>query len=129
MWLVKCLTSVVSEYIATVDMLNSLKNGTTALPSYCLSTLANIELENIRLSLSEILGVFVNNFSADVMSSLCKRKILAHSIQLQSSKKQKMFSQFFAAYRKSTSNVEQFGKKDDPHRLCILNIRDWERWD
>ena len=129
MWLVKCLTSVVSEYIATVDMLNSLKNGTTALPSYCLSTLANIELENIRLSLSEILGVFVNNLSADVMSSLCKRKILAHPIQLQSSKKQKMFSQFFAAYRKSTSNVEQFGKKDDPHRLCILKIRDWERWD
>ena len=37
------------------------------------------------------------------------------------------FSQFFAIYMKSKSNVEHFEKKDDPDGLCIHEIREWER--
>ena len=50
MWLVKYLKNLASEHLATVSMLNSLKNGTKALPSYFFITLAKIELENVRLS-------------------------------------------------------------------------------
>ena len=87
MWLVKCLKSLVSEHLATVNMLKSQKNCTTALPSDCFIPLAKTESENVRLSVSEILGVFVNTLSADVMYPLRNRKILPHSIQLQLSKK------------------------------------------
>ena len=36
--------------------------------------------------------------------------------------KEIIFSQFFAASLKWTSNFEHFEKKDDPHRLCIFEI-------
>ena len=107
-------------------MLNSLKNWTTALPSYCLITLAKLELENIRLSVSEILGVFVNTLTADDKYFLRNRKNLPQPIELPLSKIQKSFSQFFAAYLKSTLNVEHFEKEDNPYRICIFEIRDWE---
>ena len=95
MSLVKCLKGLVSEQLATVNMLNSLKNCTTALSSYCFITLAKAKLENVRLSVPENLRVFVNTLSsAHVMCTLRNRKILRHSIQLQLSKKQKNFSQF-----------------------------------
>ena len=40
-----------------------------------------------------------------------QRIYLLNSIQLQLSKKQKKFSQFFPPYGKSTSNIEYFQKK------------------
>ena len=60
MWLVKCVKSLISEDCAKVDMLNSLKNCSIALSLYNFITLAKIEVKNIRLSVYEILGVFVN---------------------------------------------------------------------
>ena len=92
-------------------MLNNLKTCTTALPSYCFITLAKIDLQNVRFSVSEILGGFVNTSTADSKYSLRNRKNLPHSIQLQLSKKQKIFSAFFAAYLKPASNFEYFEKK------------------
>ena len=102
MWLVKCLKSLVSQNLATVSMLNSLKTCTTAFPSYCFVTLSKIDMENIRLSVSEVLRVFVNKLSTNNTYFLCNRKSLPEPIQLQLSKKQKKFSEFFAAYLKST---------------------------
>ena len=46
---------------------------------------------------------------------------------MQLSNLQKTFSEFFSAYLKSTSTFQQFEKKDDPHRLSISEIRDFER--
>ena len=43
------------------------------------------------------------------------------------SKKIKMFSQLFAAFLQSTFNLEQFGKKDEPHSLCISESIDDEK--
>ena len=62
------------------------------------------------------------------MRIISKKLSLTYFLQkLQLSKKQKPTSGIFAAYLKSTSNFEDFGKKDDPHRLCIFEIRDRER--
>ena len=80
MWLVNCLKSLVSEHHATVNMLNSLKNCITGIPSYCFITLIKIELENVRLSLSEMLGVFVNRLSANDKCFLRIRNNLSQPI-------------------------------------------------
>ena len=124
MWFVKILKNLVSEHVATVNMLKSLKTWTKAIPSYCLITLANIELENDSFKISETLGVFVNTLTADERYSLQNRKTLRQPIQLQLSKKQKKFSEFFAAYLQCTSNFEHFEEKDDPDTLCVSEIRD-----
>ena len=108
MWLVKYLKSLSSEYRSTVNILNSLKNCTATLPLYCFITLAKIKMGNARVSVSEILGVFVNTLTSDGKYSLRNRQNLPQSIQLQMSKIQKSFSQFFAQYLKSTSNFEHF---------------------
>ena len=105
-------------------MLISLKTCTAVVPSYCFITLAKIELENVRLSVSEILGVFVGTSTADDKYYLRNKKNSLQPIQLQLSKKEIIFSQFFAASLKWTSNFEHFEKKDDPHRLCIFEIRE-----
>ena len=72
-------------------------------------TFAKIELQNNRFSVSEILGVFVNTLTADDKYSLCNRKNLPDSIELQLSKKE-FFSLFFAAYWTFTSNFEHLEK-------------------
>ena len=105
-------------------MLISLKTCTAVVPSYCFITLAKIELENVRLSVSEILGVFVGTSTADDKYYLRNKKNSLQPIHLQWSKKQKTFC---TAYLKPTSNFEHFEKKDDPHRLCIFEIRDCEK--
>ena len=124
MWFVKNLKKLVSEHVATVNMLKSLKTWTKAIPSYCLITLANIELENDDFKISETLGVFINTLTADERYSLHNRKTLRQPIQLQLSKRQKIFSEFFAAYLKCTSNFEHFEEKDDPDTLFVFEIRD-----
>ena len=70
MWLVKCLKSLVSENLLTVNMLNSLKTCTAAFPLNFSITLSKIDLENMRLSVSKIPGVFVNTTSLTFSSSM-----------------------------------------------------------
>ena len=91
MWLVKCQKSLASQHCATVNILNSLKNCTTALSSYCFITLAKIVLGNVRLSLSDTLRVFVNTLTADNKYSLRNSKNLLQPIQLQLTKKLRIF--------------------------------------
>ena len=98
MWLVECLKSLVSYHLARVNMLNSLKNCTTTLPSSCFITFPKIELVNGHLIVSEIVGVFVNISTSNDKYSLHNRKNILQPIQLQLSKKQKIFYEFFAAY-------------------------------
>ena len=94
MWLFKRLKSFVSKHPVTVNILNSLKHCNTALPSHCFITLGKIESENIRLSVSEILGVFVSTLTAEEKYSLRNRNNLSQHIQLQWSKKEKNLSHF-----------------------------------
>ena len=61
----------------------------------------------------EILGVFVNTVTADDKYPVQDCENLQSSIQMQSSYKQKIFSEFFKPFMKCPSNFKDFRKKDD----------------
>ena len=94
MCLLKCLKGLVLENRSTVSILNSLKNCTTEVPSYFFITLAKTDLENVRLSVSEIPGVFVKTLTGHDKYYLRSRNNLQQPIQLQLSTKQKVFLNF-----------------------------------
>ena len=79
------------------------------------------------LVISEILGLFLNTVTANDKYSLHNREKLQEPIQMLLWNKQKTFSAFFAPFLKSTSNLEHFERKDDPHSLSILEITDCKR--
>ena len=54
---------------------------------------------------------FVNTFTAHDKYSVLNRQYLQHPIQMQVSEKQKISSDFFAAFLKSRSNFEHIQKK------------------
>ena len=62
--LVKCVKSLVSEHLAGIKMLHSLRTCPTAVPSYCFITFTKIELQSVCLTVSQILRVFVNTLTA-----------------------------------------------------------------
>ena len=67
------------------------------------------------LVLGEILGVFVNTLTADGKYPVQGCENLQLPIQMQLSEKQKTFPQFFVWFLESTSNFEDFERKDDHH--------------
>ena len=75
----------------------------------------------------KILRLFPNTLSADGKYCLLNRDNLTQPIQMQLSRKQKTFSEFFSAFLKSSLNFEHFLKKDDPHCWCISEITDPEK--
>ena len=58
------------------------------------------------LVISEIIGLFVNTLTAYDKYSLHNKENLSKPIQIQLPKKQKLFSEFFATFLKSKSNLE-----------------------
>ena len=72
------------------------------------------------------LGLFVNRLAADNTYSLCDSENLRQTYQKQLPKKQKTFSQFFAPFLKTTSNSQNFERKDGPHCLCISKITNYQ---
>ena len=74
----------------------------------------------------QILGLLVNTLAANEKYPVLNRDNLTIPIQMQLSQKQKTFSQFFAAFLKSTLNFKHFESKDDPHRFCIFEVTDSE---
>ena len=75
----------------------------------------------------KILGLFVNELTADDKYSLLNTDNLMQRIQIILSKELKTFSVFFSVFLKYRSSFEDFEKKDDPHSLWILLNRDFER--
>ena len=91
----------------------------------------------------QILGLLVNTVAADDKYPVLNRENLTIPIKMQLSKKEKYFSELFAAFLKcslnlqqlpqkqnifcdyfapfliSTLNFEYFQKEDDAHRFCI----------
>ena len=98
----------------------------TALLSYLLVTCNEMCSKKFLLLTWQILGLLVNTLAADEKYPLLKRDNLTIPIQMQLSQKQKTFSQFFAAFLKSTLNFKHFESKDDPHRFCIFEVTDSE---
>ena len=62
----------------------------------------------------KILGLLVNTLAADEKYPVLNRDNLTIPIQMQLSQKQKTFSQFFAAFLKSSLNFKHFEKKMTP---------------
>ena len=79
------------------------------------------------LVISKILRLFTNRLSADGKYSLLNRDNLTQPIQMQLSRKQKTFSEFFCAFLKSTLNFEHSQKKDDSHSWGISKITESEK--
>ena len=72
------------------------------------------------------MGLAVNTLAADEKYPVLNRDNLTIPIQMQLSQKHKTFCQFFTAFMKYRSKFEHFGKRDDAHRFCNSEIRDFE---
>ena len=59
----------------------------------------------------QILGLLVNTLATDEKYPVLNRENLTIPIQMQLSENKKSFSDFFAAFLKSSLNFEHFGKK------------------
>ena len=59
--------------------------------------------------------LFPNILCANGKYSLLARDNLMQRIQMLLSRKQETFSEFFSSFLKSTLNLKQIQKKDDPH--------------
>ena len=79
------------------------------------------------LVICKISRLFPNSLSADGKYSLLNRDNLTEPIQMQLSRKQKTFSEFFSAFLKSSLNFEHFQQKEDPHGWCICETTDSEK--
>ena len=79
------------------------------------------------LVISKISRLFPNRLSGDGKYSLFNRDNLTQSIQMQLSRKQKTFSEFFSTFLKCSLNFEHFQQKEDPHGWCISKITDTEK--
>ena len=76
--------------------------------------------------LGEILGVFVNTWTADGSYPVQDCQNLQPPIQMQLSQKRKTFSEFFLPFLESTSNFKHFERKHACHNQCISEITDCE---
>ena len=74
----------------------------------------------------QVLGLLVNTLATDEKYPVLNRDKLTIPIQMKLSQKQKPFSEFLAAFLKSSLNFKYFEKKNDPHRFCIFEITDLE---
>ena len=71
--------------------------------------------------------LFPNTLSADAKYSLFTRDNLTQPTQMEVSRKQKTFSDFFSAFLKSSLNFEHFQKKDDSDSWGISKITESEK--
>ena len=72
----------------------------------------------------QILGLLLNTLAADEKYPVLNRDNLTIPIQMQLSQKNKIFSQLFAAFSKSTLNFKYFERKYDPQSICVSEIKD-----
>ena len=79
------------------------------------------------LVICKISRLFIYTLSADGKYSPFNRDNLTQPIQMQLSRKQKTFSEFFSAFLKFSLNFEHFLKKDDSHSRGISKITESEK--
>ena len=65
--------------------------------------------------------------ASDEKYLLLNRDNLTLPIHMELSQKQKIFSQYFTAFLKSRLNFKYFERKDNPHRFCICQVKDFEK--
>ena len=123
-WLDICVKSSVLDDVLTSNIVNGPKRCWNLNDSPF--TIFIIDQDEIKSSckksplvICKILGHFVNALTGDDNYSLPKRGNLLQHFQMQLSKKQKIFSQFFFSFSKFTFNFEHFQKKY-PHTWSIF---------
>ena len=79
------------------------------------------------LVICKISRLFPNTLSADGKYSLLNRDSLTQPIQMQLSRKQKTFSQFFCAFLNTSLNFEHSQKKHGSHSWGISKIAESEK--
>ena len=82
---------------------------------YLLITVKAIAFKKFLLVIFKMSRLFPNTLSADGKYSLLNRDNLTEAFQMQLSRTQKTFSDFFAPFLKSSLNFEHFQTKDDSH--------------
>ena len=119
-WLDKCLKSATSQYLLTSNMVNALEHcsnlndGSSITFIYWLLW-RKLSLKKSLLVICKILRLFVNTFTAYDKYSVLNMEYLKPPIDMQLSRKQKAFSEFFSAFLKSRLNFEHIQKIDDIH--------------
>ena len=86
-----------------------------------------LTFKNFLLVICKISRLFPNTLSSDGKYSLLNRHNLRQSIQMQLSRKQQTFSEFFYAFLISTLNFEYFQKKHDSYSLGLSKFPESEK--
>ena len=80
------------------------------------------------LGICEILGLFVTHCLPMISILFVKVSILRNQIKFNYIRNKKIFSYFFTQFLRCISIFERFlVEKDDPHILCISEIRNSKR--
>ena len=79
------------------------------------------------LVICKISRLFPNTLNAHGKYCLFNRDNLTQPIQMQLSRKEKTFSDFFSPFLKSCLNFEHILEKDDPYSWCISEITHSEK--
>ena len=79
------------------------------------------------LVICKISSLFPNTLRAHGKYSLFKRDNLTQHIEMQVSRNEKTFSEFFCKFLKSSLTFEHFQKKDDSHSWGLSEITDFEK--
>ena len=128
--LCKCLKSHVSLHPRTVNMLRGPKHCCNLqdyqLYQLCLSLWENFSGKNPFLVISEILQPLLNTSIPDEKYFAGNRENVPEAIQIQWSKKVKIFYQHVTAFLKPTFSFKHFRKKYNSHRLSLFEIIDYE---
>ena len=126
-WLEKCLKSPDSDDILTSNMVNGHKYWSNLHSSTFFIFIDHCQENWVRKRVSYWHAkLLVNTLAADANYPVLNKENLTIPIQIQLSRKTKIFWECFAAFFKSRVNFEHFGKKDDPHAFCISETTDSE---
>ena len=91
------------------------------------SMLRKLSYKKSLLVICKISRLFPNTLNAHGKYCLFNRDNLTQPIQMQLSRKQKTFYEYFCAFLKSSLNLEHFPKKDDSHSWGISKIMESEK--
>ena len=118
-WLDQCLKSLFSEHPARINVVNGRKKLFKVRPKHLYhiywSLFRQFRFENCLWVIWKILGLFVNPFTANNKYSFLSRGNLLQHVQMQLSRKLKIFSNFFLHLLSLDSSLDIFLKKDDSH--------------
>ena len=131
-WLHQCLKSPIWRDLSESNMVNAsqtlLKFAWQHLYHIYWLLCRQLTFKKSLLVIWKISRLFPNTLNSEGKHSLLNRDNLTQPIQMQVSRKQKSFSDFFAAFLKSNLNSEPFQKKkDEPHSWCIFEITEPEK--